>query len=281
MKTLTTPDTKHDGNCDAFTLYCREINRVPLLTPAEETDLAWRVKRGDEAAREQLITANLRLVVHIARQYEGFGLPLLDLISEGNIGLMKAVDRFDPARGVKLSTYAAWWIKQGMRRALANDGRAVRLPVHLMEKIFRLRRVENYLTQQLDRAPTVEELSHELGMSARVVKRIRAAANVTVVMEYETDGEHRESFINTIADQGARPGDELEKQSDIEMVSAGFKSLSQREAFVLHGRFGLGDSAEQTLQQLSRRLGVTGERVRQMQQDAVGKLRRAVERHEN
>ena len=281
MRTPVTTEPPHDGGRDAFTIYCTEINRVPLLTAAEEAELARRVKRGDATAREKMITANLRFVVHIARHYEGLGLPLLDLISEGNIGLMKAVDRFDPSRGVKLSSYAAWWIKQAMRRALANDSRAIRVPVHLVERIFRLNRAENRLAGQLGRTPSDEELGDELGMSIRIVKRIRAAANVTVVLEHETDDEHAEPLINTIPDQGARPGDELERDSDIEMVSSAFASLSQREAFVLHGRFGLSDDNEQTLRQLSQQLGLTGERVRQLEKNAVGKLRRVVQRREN
>src|ERR1700756_1441457 len=160
----------------AIKLYLREIGQIKLLTPQEEIDLAARIKKGDKKAREQMIKANLRLVVKIARDYEGIGLPLLDLISEGNIGLMKAVERFDPAKGGKLSTYGSWWIKQSIKRALANQSKTIRLPVHLVDKISKIRRVSLHMSEELGREPTDQELAEELGISTLRVAQMPTAA---------------------------------------------------------------------------------------------------------
>src|SRR5437867_1743833 len=165
----------YDGDT-AIKLYLREIGQVKLLTPQEEIELAARIRRGDKKAREQMIKANLRLVVKIAHDYEGLGLPLLDLINEGNIGLMKAVERFDPAKGGKLSTYGSWWIKQSIKRALANQSKTIRLPVHLVDKISKMRRTAMKLQEVLGREPTDEELADELGMTASRVAQLRTAA---------------------------------------------------------------------------------------------------------
>src|SRR5262245_61795062 len=167
--------SSYDGDT-AIKLYLREIGQVKLLTPQEEIELAARIKKGDKKAREQMIKANLRLVVKIARDYEGIGLPLLDLISEGNIGLMKAVERFDPSKGGKLSTYGSWWIKQSIKRALANQSKTIRLPVHLVDKISKMRRTAMRLQEELGREPTDEELGEELGITAARVAQMRLAA---------------------------------------------------------------------------------------------------------
>src|SRR5687767_15996944 len=156
----------YDGDT-AIKLYLREIGQVKLLTPAEEIELAAKIKKGDKKAREQMIKANLRLVVKIAHDYEGFGLPLLDLINEGNIGLMKAVERFDPAKGGKLSTYGSWWIKQSIKRALANQSKTIRLPVHLVDKISKMRRVSLQMSEELGREPTDDELGEEIGIDRK------------------------------------------------------------------------------------------------------------------
>src|SRR5213082_961185 len=162
----------YDGDT-AFHLYLREIGQTPLLTPQEEIELARRIKRGDKKAREHMIKANLRLVVKIARDYEGYGLPLLDLINEGNIGLMKGVERFDPKKGAKLSTYAAWWIKQSIKRALANQSKTIRLPVHVVDKLAHIRKAEVKLREAMDREPTDEEVAADLGLSSRRVREYR------------------------------------------------------------------------------------------------------------
>src|SRR5215831_9015839 len=168
---------------DALHLYLREIGQVKLLTPAEEIALAKRIKRGDQSARELMIKANLRLVVKIARDYEGLGLPLLDLINEGNIGLMKGVERFDPTKGAKLSTYASWWIKQSIKRALANQSKTIRLPVHVVDKVAHIRRAETRLHDALDREPTDEELADELGMNPKRLRQYRQAAKAPVSLD--------------------------------------------------------------------------------------------------
>src|ERR1700759_3604224 len=157
-------------------IYLREIGQIPLLTPLEEVDLAARIKRGDRAARRLMIEANLRLVVKIAQEYANLGLPLLDLVSEGNIGLMKEVERFDPAKGGKLSTYAAWWIKQSIKRALANQSKTIRLPVHLVDKISKMRRVALQMSEELGREPTDEELADEVGLSAGKVSQLKTVS---------------------------------------------------------------------------------------------------------
>src|SRR3954466_13338455 len=163
-------------NADSLQLYLREIGQVKLLTPAEEITLAKRIKRGDKSAREQMIKANLRLVVKIARDYDGLGLPLLDLINEGNIGLMKGVERFDPRKGAKLSTYAAWWIKQSIKRALANQSKTIRLPVHVVDKVAHIRKAEVKLREILDRDPTDEELADDLGINPRRIRQYQQAS---------------------------------------------------------------------------------------------------------
>src|SRR5438046_1203716 len=172
----------YDGNT-AFHLYLREVGQSKLLTPADEIRLAKRIKRGDARAREEMIKSNLRLVVKIARDYEDYGLPLLDLINEGNMGLMKAVERFDPRKGAKLSTYASWWIKQSIRRALANQSKTIRLPVHVVDKLFHIRRAEMKLRETLDREPTDEEVAQNLGLNARRVRDYREAARATVSLD--------------------------------------------------------------------------------------------------
>src|ERR1700732_4204471 len=155
-------------------IYLREIGRIPLLTPQQEIELAAKIKKGDSAARERMINANLRLVVTIAPDYANLGLPLLDLISEGNIGLTKAVERFDPAKGAKLSTYAMWWIKQSIKRALANQGKTIRLPVHLVDKVAKVRRVSLQMSEELGREPTDDELGEELGIAPEKVARLKS-----------------------------------------------------------------------------------------------------------
>src|ERR1044071_6403117 len=172
----------YDGNT-AFHLYLREVGQSKLLTPKEEIALAKRIQKGDAKAREEMIKSNLRLVVKIARDYEDYGLPMLDLINEGNMGLMKAVERFDPRKGAKLSTYASWWIKQSIRRALANQSKTIRLPVHVVDKVAHLRRAEVKLRETLDRDPTDEELAHELQIKPRQVELYRRASRAPVSLD--------------------------------------------------------------------------------------------------
>jgi len=257
-----------------FHLYLREVGRIPLLTRAEEYDLARRVQRGDEAAREQMIQANLRLVVKIAREYEDFGLPLLDLISEGNIGLMKAVERYDPDRGCKLSSYAAFWIKQAIRRALANQGKTIRLPVHAQEKLLHINRAISRLQAQLGHEPSDEEVAEEVGLPADKVRRLRSAALRPVSLDAAVDEEGSKTMSEMVADESARaPDANLDTGGDLDLLQQALQGLKPREVTVLSQRFGLTGQPGKTLEEVSHQFGLTRERVRQIQNAALRKLR--------
>ena len=266
----------------ALQLYMREIGQVKLLTPAEEIALARRIRKGDEQARDHMIRANLRLVVKIARDYEGLGLPLLDLISEGNIGLIKGVERFDPAKGAKLSTYAAWWIKQAIKRALANQSKTIRLPIHVVDKVAHIRRAELKLREALDRDPTDEEVAAEVGLKTNRVREYREASRAPVSLEAPMgDDEESNRVSEVVADAAAAaPFDHLVKQSDNELVREVFAMLTPRERQVLAMRFGLEDDAPKTLEIIGDHFGVTRERIRQIQNEALQKLRTKMEKRD-
>jgi RNA polymerase primary sigma factor len=265
----------------AFKLYLREIGQVKLLTPAEEIDLAAKIKKGDKKAREQMIKANLRLVVKIAHDYEGFGLPLLDLISEGNIGLMKAVERFDPSKGGKLSTYGSWWIKQSIKRALANQSKTIRLPVHLVDKISKMRRVAMKLQEEFGREPTDEELAEEMGMTPSRVAQMRTAAIRPASLDAPIGDDDSNSYSEIIPDENAdTPYEQLEDQTVTRMLQEMVKTLDPREGTILRYRFGLDGGSEKTLEEVGEKFGVTRERVRQIQNIALNKLRRMIEKLE-
>jgi RNA polymerase primary sigma factor len=270
----------YDGDT-AIKLYLREIGQVKLLTPQEEIVLAARIKRGDKKAREQMIKANLRLVVKIARDYEGIGLPLLDLISEGNIGLMKAVERFDPAKGGKLSTYGSWWIKQSIKRALANQSKTIRLPVHLVDKISKMRRTAMRLQEELGREPTDEELGGELGTTSSRVAQMRMAAIRPASLDAPIGDEDSNSFAEVVQDESAfTPYEQLEEKTVTRMLQEMVKTLDPREATILRARFGLDGGTEKTLEEVGHKFGVTRERVRQVQNIALKKLRKMIEKME-
>jgi RNA polymerase primary sigma factor len=224
---------RHDGDT-SIRLYLREIGQVKLLTPEEEVELAAKIKKGDKKAREHMIKANLRLVVKIARDYEGIGLPLLDLISEGNIGLMKAVERFDPKKGGKLSTYGSWWIKQSIKRALANQSKTIRLPVHLVDKISRMRRTAMKLQEDLSREPTDEELAAELGTTAARVSQMRTASIRPASLDAPVGDDESNNFSEIVEDERAiNPYDELEDKTVVNMLQDMVKHLDEREATIL------------------------------------------------
>lgn len=267
---------------DVLQLYLREIGQVKLLTPQEEIMLAKRIKRGDKWARERMIKANLRLVVKIARDYEGMGLPLLDLINEGNIGLMKGVERFDPKKGAKLSTYASWWIKQSIKRALANQGKTIRLPVHVVDKVTHIRRAELKLRETFDRDPTDEELAHELDLDPRRIRQYRQASKAPVSLDSPIGGEDDSDRVSEIvADpNAAAPFDRLVKETDTQLVRELLTTLDPRESAILAMRFGLKDDTQRTLEEIGGRLGVTRERIRQIQEQALKKLRARMEARE-
>ena len=271
----TAGDSGHSGEASTcINLYLREIGRVKLLKPEEEIALAARIQQGDKAAREQMIRANLRLVVKIARDYEGIGLPLLDLISEGNIGLMKAVERFDPEKGAKLSTYAAWWIKQSIKRALATQSKTIRLPVHMVDKISKMRQSALRLQEELGREPTDEELAAEMDTTASRVRQMRSASVPVASLDASIDGQEDTTMAEIVKDENADTPFELLREKTLsgtlrDMV----KSLSRREAAILIDRFGLDGNPQKSLEEIGGRLGVSRERVRQLQNNALGKLR--------
>src|SRR5665213_3223160 len=272
--------SSYDGDT-AIKLYLREIGLVKLLTPQEEIELAAKIKKGDKKAREQMIKANLRLVVKIARDYEGIGLPLLDLISEGNIGLMKAVERFDPSKGGKLSTYGSWWIKQSIKRALANQSKTIRLPVHLVDKISKMRRTAMKLQEELGREPTDEELAAELGTTAARVSQMRTASIRPASLDAPVGDDDSNNFSEIVEDERAvNPYDELEDKTVITMLQDMVKHLDEREATILRYRFGLDGGNEKTLEEVGEKFGVTRERIRQIQNLALRKLRKMIEKLE-
>jgi RNA polymerase primary sigma factor len=271
----------YDGNT-AFNLYLREVGQTKLLTPQEEVELARRIKKGDKKAREQMIKANLRLVVKIAREYEDYGMPLLDLINEGNMGLMKAVERFDPAKGAKLSTYSSWWIKQAIKRALANQSKTIRLPVHVVDKLFHMRHAAVRLQETLGREPTDEELGHELGLTAAKVAQLRTAAIRPASLEAPLgDDEDSSRIADVVKDEGAdTPYEQLEEKTNTDMLRELVATLDSRESEILRYRFGLDGDPEKTLEEVGLKFGVTRERIRQIQNIALKKLRKQIEKLE-
>lgn len=267
----------------ALKLYLREIGKVDLLTVQEEIDLAALIKQGDEEARELMIKANLRLVVKIAHDYDGLGLPLLDLINEGNLGLMKAVERFDPAKGAKLSTYGSWWIKQSIKRALANQSKTIRLPVHMVDKVSKMRRLAMKLHEVLGREPTDEELGEEMDISPVKVAQMRAAAINPASLDAPIgDSADSSNFSEVVEDEKAEsPYAQLEDKTVKSMLEEMLKTLNDREATILRYRFGLDGEDEKTLEEVGVKFGVTRERVRQIQNIALHKLRRMIEKLED
>jgi RNA polymerase primary sigma factor len=259
-----------------LSIYLREIGRFPLLAPQKEIELAAKIKRGDAAAREQMINANLRLVVTIAQDYANLGLPLLDLISEGNIGLTKAVERFDPAKGAKLSTYAMWWIKQSIKRALAHQGKIIRLPVHLVDKVAKVRRISLRMSDDLGREPTEDELGEELGIEGEKVARLKRLGIRPASLEAPTGDDDATEFGDLIGDEQARtPFESLRDKDLLNEMDNLLDVLDQREKKIISQRFGLDGGNPRILEEIGKDLGITRERIRQLQNSALTKLRRA------
>jgi RNA polymerase primary sigma factor len=260
---------------DNLQLYLREIGQVQLLTPEQEIALAKRIQKGDDEAREHMIKANLRLVVKIARDYEGLGLPLLDLINEGNIGLMKGVERFNPAKGAKLSTYAALWIKQAIRRALGNQSKTIRLPVHVVDKMAHIRIAERKLREALGREATDEEVAEEMGFSLRQVKLYREAGKAPVSLDAPlSDSDEGKQVAEVVADPNAVGAyDQMAKQGDTELLQEVLATLNERERTILNMRFGLDGDSPKTLEEVGVHYRLTRERIRQIQEEALTRLR--------
>ena len=260
---------------DAITAYLREIGRVPMLSHAQEIDLAQRIEAGDKDAVQQFVLANLRLVVSIAKRYVGRGLSLLDLIQEGNIGLMRAVQRYDWRRGHRFSTHATWWIRQAISRAVADKGRAIRLPVYVNTALNRVRRERQRLVQELGRDPTEQELADVLGMDVERLHELEAAPGTPISLELPVGEDEEQELGDVLADETSTSPEEVattrtmkqEVQDVLEDV------LTPRERLVLQLRFGLGNGHTFPLEQVGRQLGITRERVRQIEAGALAKLR--------
>jgi len=261
-----------------LSLYMREAGLAALLTPEEEVQLANRIHAGDDAAREQMIRANLRLVIKIAREYEHLGMPLLDLINEGNLGLMKAVERFDPAKGGKLSTYASLWIRQQIRRALASQGKTIRLPVHVADRIYQMNQAEARLRHLLGRDATDDEIAQELGLKSGKVERLRRAAARPASLDAPLGEGESSTIAEIVADENAMsPFDHLQGTTETKLIHKLVNRLPEREARILRFRFGLDDGTERTLEMVGEKFKLTRERIRQLQNLALAKLRRMLE----
>jgi RNA polymerase primary sigma factor len=272
--------SKYDSD-SSLRVYMREISKTELLTPKEEIELAARIKKGDKKAREHMIKANLRLVVKIAQDYSNYGLPLQDLISEGNIGLMKAVERFDPEKGGKLSTYAAWWIKQAIKRALANQSKTIRLPVHMVDKIAKLRRITGMLAEAYGREPTDEELSEETGIPIKKLSLLKRASQRPASLDAPVGDDDSSSYAEVIGDERAvNPFDALSDKNMHGQLDDLMEVLDERESKIIDARFGIGGKTPMTLEEVGREFGVTRERIRQLQNIALDKMRKTLRKRE-
>lgn len=259
---------------DALKLYIKDIRDIPLLTPDQELKVARRVKRGDAQARRLMIRSNLRLVISIAKQYANYGVPLLDLIEEGNLGLMKAVSKFDPRRGFRFSTYAAWWIKQHVTRALADQGKTVRIPVYMVETLSRFRKIQEKLLHRHRRKPKISELARAMKMSTEKVKGLMQIDQGTTSLDQPVGEEGEASIMDLIEDPNAGTSqDYVDEMLRSERVKKLLQKMNPREREILELRFGLKDDETHTLNEAAKRFGITRERVRQIEAVALKKLR--------
>jgi len=259
---------------DPVRMYLKEIGRVPLLSAVEEIELAQRVEQGDEEAKRRLAEANLRLVVSIARRYVGRGMVFLDLIQEGNMGLIKAVEKFDYSKGFKFSTYATWWIRQAITRAIADQARTIRIPVHMVETINKLIRVSRQLLQEIGREPTPEEIAAEMEISPEKVREIMKIAQEPVSLETPIGEENDSNLGDFIEDHEAlAPADAAAFELLREQLEEVLDTLTEREENVLRLRFGMDDGRSRTLEEVGKEFGVTRERIRQIEAKALRKLR--------
>jgi len=258
---------------DSLQLFLNEAARYPLLTAAEEVELAKRIERGDKDAKDRMVNSNLRLVVSIAKKYQGHGISLLDLIQEGIIGLIRAVEKFDWRRGFKFSTYATWWIRQAVQRGVANKARTIRIPVHIAEREQKISRAERELTTKLDRPPTDAEIAKAAKLSAKHVREVREAARAVTSLDRPIGGENEGVLGDLFAAEGAPPEEEVNVNLQKDALRKALGKLPEREREVLHLRYGLnGDPDPKSLEEIGRRLGLTRERVRQLETQALKRL---------
>src|SRR5215217_1149144 len=268
----------NEVSTDALQLFLKDIGRVPLLTAAQEVELAKRIERGDHPAKQKMIESNLRLVVSIAKNYRNQGLPFLDLIQEGTIGLVRAAEKFDYRRGFKFSTYATWWIRQAVARALADKARTIRMPVHVVEKLNKIGRVERKLLAELGHDPTADEIARELEIDREEVDQIRRSAQAPISLEKPVGDEEESEFGHFLADQSATAPDEAaETTLRKETLKRILCALSPRERRVLELRYGLDGQHPRTLDEVGRTFNVTRERVRQIENQSLKKLQALAE----
>ncbi len=267
-----------DISDDSVRLYLREIGKIPLLKPDEELALAQKVVAGDKRAKDKMAEANMRLVVSIAKRYSGRGLDFLDLIQEGNTGLLRAVEKFDPDKGFKFSTYATWWIRQAITRAIADQARVIRIPVHMVETINKLLRTQRRMTQELNREPTIEELAKELEMEPEKVEYVMKIKQDIHSLDAGVgrDGEDEDSVLGDFVEDEdmISPVDSAADQLLKEQVQSILGTLSEREQKILKMRFGLDDGKSHTLEEVGQEFSVTRERIRQIEAKALAKLRK-------
>ena len=279
LDSLTTGQYLDDVSDDSVRLYLREIGKIPLLSAEEEMDLARRIIEGDKKAKDKMAEANMRLVVSIAKRYSGRGLDFLDLIQEGNTGLLRAVEKFDPDKGFKFSTYATWWIRQAITRAIADQARTIRIPVHMVETINKLLRTQRRMTQELNREPTIDELAKELEMEPEKVEYVMkikqdiSSLDAGVGRDGDDDGES--VLGDFIEDEGTiSPEESASNQLLKEQVKDLLGTLSDREQKIVRMRFGLDNGKSHTLEEVGQEFAVTRERIRQIEAKALAKLRK-------
>jgi RNA polymerase primary sigma factor len=261
-----------EGTTESFQLFLNQASRYPLLTKEEEIDLAQRIERGDLEAKDRLINSNLRLVVSIARKYQGFGLPLQDLVQEAMLGLIRAAEKFDWRRGYKFSTYATLWIRQSIQRGLDNSGREIRVPAHVAQQLRNLNRTESELTAKLDRSPTEEELAENSKFTLEEVASLRDLSRVTASLDATVSGDSETTLGELRADEAPAIEDDVVDREREEAVGAALAHLPEPERKVLQMRFGTGGEAEWTLREVGRHLGITQERARQLENQALERL---------
>lgn len=278
IDTLNSGQYFDDVSDDSVRLYLREIGKIPLLNSEEELALAQRVVAGEKKAKDKMAEANMRLVVSIAKRYSGRGLDFLDLIQEGNTGLLRAVEKFDPDKGFKFSTYATWWIRQAITRAIADQARTIRIPVHMVETINKLLRTQRRMTQELNREPTIEELAKELEMEPEKVEYvIKIKQDITSLdAGVGRDGEDEDSVLGDFIEdeEGATPEESATNQLLKEQVQSVLSTLSEREQKIIKMRFGLENGKSHTLEEVGQEFAVTRERIRQIEAKALAKLRK-------
>jgi RNA polymerase primary sigma factor len=262
-----------ESTTDALQLFLNEMGRYKLLTADEEVELAKRIERGDKAAKDLMINSNLRLVVSIAKKYQGHGLTLLDLIQEGIIGLIRAVEKFDWRRGYKFSTYATWWIRQAVQRGVANKAREIRIPVHIVERERKIGRAERELTAKLERAPTDEEVAKATKLPLKQVREVKQAARAVTSLDRPVGEENETSFGELVPGGEAGPEETLTVSLEEDTLRRAIASLPEREQVVVKLRYGLnGDTDPKSLEEIGRKLGLTRERVRQVEAEALQRL---------